>query len=126
MRDIERIVSGALERYDMFCYSINFEDMVDAVAEKLFDRWRSAGWCRKNDLPHFDENDMLELTKEFELITDQQYEGKVAYLEHVKEMEDEDCEPFDFWEFYMQWCLENGLYNDRASYQKGRDYEFNS
>jgi hypothetical protein len=25
--------------------------------------------------------------------------------------------PLTFWEFYSLWCEENGLFNDRASYQ---------
>jgi hypothetical protein len=47
----------------------------------------------------------------------QQENGYESYKEYVKELESIDLPYLDFWDWYSEWCFEEGLFNDRASYQ---------
>ena len=49
------------------------------------------------------------------IITNQQECGLVAYEKYCKEQDEDGCEPLNFWEWYFDWCYENGLYNDKQS-----------
>ena len=46
---------------------------------------------------------------QIDLITQQQETGHKEWTESESSLE--------FWQFYAAWCLENGLFNDRASHQ---------
>jgi hypothetical protein len=39
------------------------------------------------------------------------------YKEHVKEMKSLGLPTISFWDWYSSWCFEEGLFNDRMSYQ---------
>lgn len=44
----------------------------------------------------------------------------VAYKEYLIQRKEDKAMGFEilpFWEWYCFWCFENGLYNDRTSYQ---------
>ena len=61
------------------------------------------------------EKDMKTLNDE--ITTQQQQSALKDYKEHCDISEHIDCKPSPFWKFYDLWCLEKGLYNDRASFQ---------
>ncbi len=49
--------------------------------------------------------------------TMQQERALTEYSEDVESWKDADLPYLEFWVWYARWCEENGLYNDRASYQ---------
>lgn len=52
--------------------------------------------------------------KTIEIITKQQ---ESAMREYKIGYEDMGFQPFPFWEWYARWCEEEGLLNDRTSFQ---------
>jgi hypothetical protein len=52
-----------------------------------------------------------------EVISLQQETGLKYYEDYKKEMNEISAPAWAFWEWYGMWCMEEGLFNDRASYQ---------
>ncbi len=52
-----------------------------------------------------------------EINTQQQAVAVLGYETYVNEMKYLDLPFSKFWEWYSSWCIEQGLFNDRASYQ---------
>jgi hypothetical protein len=53
-----------------------------------------------------------------EPITKQQESSLAEFKEHCEFLRDIGLETAGYWPWYKQWCYENGLYYDRASFQE--------
>ncbi len=53
-----------------------------------------------------------------DVTTLQQQTALPYYHVEEKSLKSMGLPPLDFWDWYAQWCEEEGLFNDRASYQE--------
>jgi hypothetical protein len=66
LSDLRRIVSDQLENYDMSCYTIPYEELVEEATSSLHDFIQACGFKWGQELPELSDEHFRDLTREFE------------------------------------------------------------
>lgn len=63
---VRREVKDQLENYDMSCYTLPYDELVDAVTENLIDFLKAFDFEWGNEMPEMTDLDWIDLCKHYE------------------------------------------------------------